>query len=82
MGVNHGAKVLYSARGLYIQDAATILRGLACERGIEIPTVDVDCSNVCFKVGKNVQSLASFLMRWATPGLRVLFPVLMPKSAQ
>jgi len=72
MGVNHGAKVLYSARGLYIQDAATILRGLARERGMKIPMIDVDCSNVCFKVGKNVQSLASFLMRWATPGLRVI----------
>ena len=72
MGVNHGAKVLYSTRGLNIQDAATILRGLARERGMQIPTIDVDCSNVCFKVGKSVQSLASFLMRWATPGLRVV----------
>ena len=72
MGVNHGAKVLNSVRGLLIRHAVIILRGIARERGMMIPTIDVDCSNVCFKVGKSVQSLASFLMRWATPGLCVI----------
>ena len=48
MGVNHGAKVLNSARGLLIRHAVIILRGMARERGMMIPTIDVDCSNVCW----------------------------------
>ena len=36
------------------------------------PRIDVDCGNVRYKVGKNVQSVASFLMRWAAPGLCVV----------
>mmetsp|Transcript_32183 Transcript_32183/g.58994 ORF Transcript_32183/g.58994 Transcript_32183/m.58994 type:complete len:238 (-) Transcript_32183:122-835(-) len=39
---------------------------------MEISTVDVGCSNVCFKVGKSVACLASFLMRWAQAGLRIV----------
>ena len=45
MGLDHGAKVLNSAKGLYIQDAA-ILRGLARECGMKITKIDVDCANV------------------------------------
>ena len=49
-----------------------ILHGLALERDMEIPTVDVDYSNVCFKVGKSVACLSSFLMRWAQAGLHIV----------
>ena len=70
--MNHGAKVLNSLRGLLTRHVATILRGMAREHNMAIPTMDVDCSNVCFKVGKSVPSLASFLMRWANPGIRVI----------
>ena len=72
MGVNHTAQVLYSLSHLERGDVADILHGLARERDMEIPTVDVDCSNVCFKVGKSVECLASFLMRWAQAGLRIV----------
>lgn len=72
MGMNHGAKVLSSLRGLSIRHAVIILQGLARRRGMTIPVIDVDCSNVCFKVGKNAQSVASFLMRWASPRFHVV----------
>ena len=72
MGMNHGAKVLKSLRGLLTRHTATILRGMAREHNMAIPTMDVDCSNVCFKVGKSVPSLASFLMWWANPGICVI----------
>ena len=35
-------------------------------------TIDVDCSNVCFKVGKNVQSLDKHLVKWANTGLCIV----------
>jgi len=69
MGVLHGSSVLYYAKGLQIKDVVAIAKGLAADRGMATPTIDVDCSNVCFKVGKNVQHLANFLMRWSDPGL-------------
>ena len=43
MGMNHGAKVLNSLRGLLTQHVATILRGMAREHNMAIPTMDVDC---------------------------------------
>ena len=54
MGLNCGAQVLYSVRGLKMGDIVDICHGLASEQGMVTPTIDVDCSNVCFKVGKNV----------------------------
>ena len=35
-------------------------------------TIDVDYSNVCFKIGKNFQSLARHLVKWANTGLCVI----------
>lgn len=35
------------------------------------PTVDVDCSSVCFKVGRNAQSFANFLTKWASHGIHM-----------
>ena len=35
------------------------------------PTVDVDCSNVCFKVVRNAQSVANFLTKWASHGIHM-----------
>ena len=39
---------------------------------METPTIDVDCSNVCFKIGKNVTSVVSLLLKWANTGLKVV----------
>ena len=36
------------------------------------PTINVDCSNACFKIGKNVQSLVRHLVKWANTGLCVV----------
>ncbi len=71
MGLNCGAQVLYSLRGLTMGDIVDICRGLANERDLT-PTIDVDCSNACFKIGKNVQSLARHLVKWANTGLCVI----------
>eukprot|EP00957_Ditylum_brightwellii_P100054 7625091-Ditylum_brightwellii.AAC.1 len=48
---------------------------------MDIPITDVDCSNVCFKVGKNLQGLFRFLMKWANLDF-VLFQLTIPSSAQ
>ena len=37
-----------------------------------VAPIDVDCSNPCFKVGKNVQPLAKHLMKWANTGLCIV----------
>jgi hypothetical protein len=51
-------------------DVAEIMRRLANENGTAAMdlTINVDCSNVCFVVGKSVQALASFLMKWTNVG--------------
>ena len=72
MGLNCGAQVLYSLHGLKMGDIVDICCGLASERGMVTPTIDVDCSNVCFKVGKNVTSVVSLLLKWANTGLKVV----------
>lgn len=73
MGINHGAQVFYSIKSLRIGDVADVGKGLVLELGTETPIIlDMDCSNVCFKVGKNVQSLVSFLMQWANTGLCIV----------
>ena len=69
MGVNLNAQVSRSSRGLYMGDVADICKMMVLEQPMETPTIDVDCSNLSFKVGKNPQWLASFLMRWANYGL-------------
>ncbi len=51
MGLNSGAQVLYSLKGLYIGDVDDICKGIAADWKMETPTIDVDCSNVCFRVG-------------------------------
>lgn len=70
MGVANGFKTLYSLKGLTLGDVTDISRALAEEHGI-FPTIDVDCSNVCFKVGKSAASLSSFLMKYAQTGVCV-----------
>ena len=72
MGLNCGAQVLYSLRGLTMGDIVNIRLGLANERDMLTPTINVDCSNACFKIGKNVQSLARHLIKWANTGLCVV----------
>jgi len=51
--------VLNSLSGSKMGDVVDICHGL--ERGMVAPTIDVDFSNVCFKVDKDVQSLARHL---------------------
>jgi hypothetical protein len=70
MGLKHGAQVLYALKGLSAGDVVDICKKLAEENGTS-PTIDVDCSNICFKVGKNISSLSSYLMKWAETGLCV-----------
>lgn len=70
MGVANGVQTLYSLKGLTLGDVTDISRALAEEHGI-FPTIDVDCSNVCFKVGKSAASLSSFLMKYAQTGVCV-----------
>ena len=53
-------------------DIVDICCGLASEQGMVTPTIDVDCSNVCFKVGKNVQSVVKHLVKWAGTGLCIV----------
>ena len=85
MGVKSGSQVLYSIIGLQRGDVADIAHGLARDRNMESPTIDVDCSNVCFKVGKSVHVLANFLIKLAQAGLRII-PIcdgkVRPKSKQ
>ena len=71
MGLNFGVQVLYALRGLTMGDFVDICQGLANKRDM-FPTIDVDCSNACFKIGKNVQSLARHLIKWANTGLCVV----------
>ena len=42
------------------------------EYGMDTPTIDVDCSSVCFKVGKTVPSDASLLIKWANSSFCVV----------
>ncbi len=72
MGALHGAKALHSLTGLEMGDIVDWLRGMARERGTSTPTVDVDCSNVCFKLGKSIRGLSSHLMKWANSGICVV----------
>ena len=72
MGLNSGAQVLYSLKGLYVGDVVDICKGIAADWKMETPTIDVDCSNVCFKVGKNVTSVVSLLLKWANTGPKVV----------
>ena len=65
MGLKDGAKMLHSITGLTIEDVFKMCKGLADEYGMDTPTIDVDCSNVCFKVGKTVPSVTSLLIKWA-----------------
>ena len=55
-----------------MDDIVDVCRGLANERDMLTPTINVDCSNACFKIGKNVQSLARHLVKWANTGLCVV----------
>ena len=43
-------------------DIVDICQGLPNEQEMLTPMIDVDCSNACFKIGKNVQSLARHLI--------------------
>ena len=72
MCLNCGAQVLYSLHGLKMGDIVDICHGLATEQGMVTLTIDVDGSNVCFKVGKNVQSVVRHLVKWASTGLCIV----------
>ena len=75
MGGSYGKQVLYSVIGLRMNDIGDMCKGLAAEHNMQTPTIDVDCSNVCFKVGKDAQSVANHLTKWAEIGVKVV-PVL------
>ena len=62
-----GAQVLYALRGLTMGDVVDICKRLAEVNGTD-PTLDVDCNNVCFKLGKSIPLLTSFLVRWTKTG--------------
>jgi hypothetical protein len=72
MGLNCGAQVLYSLRDLKMGDIVDICWGLTNEQEMLTPTIDVDCSNACFNIGKNAESLARHLVKWANSGLCVV----------
>ena len=74
MGVTQGASTLYTLSGLELADIAKIMKGLAVSSGTPMMnlTIDVDCSNVCFIVGKSVQALSSFLLKCANAGFHVV----------
>ena len=80
MGVKSGSQVLYSIIGLQRGDVADIAHGLARDRNMESLTIDVDCSNICFKVGKSVHTLATFLIKSAQAS--ALSQYVMAKSDQ
>jgi hypothetical protein len=72
MGLKDGAKTLHSVTGLTIEHVFKMCKGLTDEYHMDTPTIDVDCSNVCFKVGKTVPSVASILIKWANAGFLVV----------
>ena len=72
MGGKYGKKVLYLVTGLRMNDIGDICRGLASSRpDMQTPTIDVDCSNVAYKVGRDAQSVGSFLTKWSKIGVKV-----------
>ena len=69
MGLTCGANALYSIYGLTISDVFDICIGIAAEWGMDsTPIIDIDGSNVHFKVGKTVSGVASLLIKWADAG--------------
>ncbi len=72
MGVNHTTKCLHSITLLERGDIPNIIHGMAHKQGMDTPTMVVNCNNVCFKLGKQVQGLTNFLMMWARAGLCVV----------
>jgi hypothetical protein len=72
MGLKDGARMLHSITGLIIEDVFKMYKGLADKYGMDTPTIDVDCSNVCFKVGKTVPSVTSLLIKWADSGFCIV----------
>ena len=54
-----------------MHDISNMCKGLAAESNLQTPTIDVDCSNVCFKVGKDAQSVANFLTKWSRIGAKI-----------
>jgi hypothetical protein len=72
MGLNSGTQVLYSLKCIYVGDVVDICKGIASDWKMEMPTIDVDCSNVCLRVGKNVPSVVSLLLKWANTVLKVV----------
>ena len=50
--------------GLCVNDIGDIYKGLASSKpAIQTPTIDVDCSNAAYKVGRDAQSVSNFLMK-------------------
>ena len=71
MGVKHARDALYSVKSLFMHEICNMCRRLAAESNLQTPTIDVDCSNVCFKVGKNAQSVANLLTKWSRIGAKI-----------
>ena len=61
MGVKFGKDVLFAIGGLFKRDIGDACKGLAAQREMNFPVIDVDCSNVSYKKGKSAQAVANFL---------------------
>ena len=72
MGVKNAHLTFYSIKNLKKSEIATICHGLAQEQNIDHPSIDVDCSNVAFKCGRNARSLSKFLNDLANMGVKVV----------
>ena len=71
MGVLHGREVLYSLPKLFMNDIGDMCKGLAQLSNMQ-PTIDVDVSNVSYKVGKDAQSVANYLVKCVNIGVKFI----------
>ena len=68
MVVLYASQCVYSITRLTRGDVADICHGLAHERVMGVPNIDVNYSNVCLKVGTTAQGVANHLMMRAKAG--------------
>ena len=73
MGFTCGSKVLHSLAGLFRTDIGDMLRGKARQMKMDVPTIDVDSSNVAYKYpNKDAQSVANWCAKTAQMGICVI----------
>ena len=74
---SQGKNVMHKIVGLSMYDIAEVAKGMARDRGIEIPTIVSDCSNMAYIYKKSasiIVSLVNHFVKWADTGL-VVIPV-------